>query len=273
MAWSMVGIHQNLRTELQYRNKAGYWISFLAFVAIYFYGFMFNDSTYDSTLNKYVYTAPKLTLASSVYYHLLFVSGLFFFITQFLLLIERKGENDYQNFLKLLRNGRLKSLWVEAPLWFSAAIAFAISMFVIMLIQGLGLNETSNFVMDVFHSRPRYRSHVEDPSTIETTISNTNIILCYISTLLLLARDIFFSRYLLYKTKFKNKLLVVAIYYVIMYWAIPGLFMVGNHDEYSMIGIFLPFYASVAWTSFFALLLQAGGAWWWHKYSFYEDAE
>lgn len=273
IAWSMIGIHQNLRTELQYRNKAGYWIAFLAFVAIYFYGFMFNEGEWDETLRKNIYHAPKMSFTTSMYYHLLFISGLFFGITQFLLLIERKAEDEYRSFIEQLRALQWRKLWVEAPLWFSSLFAFIVCLIAMILLQAFDMKELSNFVKDALHGRSRYALAAPENVNQAPTIGSLEVILCYASTLLLLLRDIFVTRYLLYKTKFKNRLLVIAIYYVIVYWAIPGLFMVGNGDEYNVIAVFLPFYAAFAWTSFIALGIQAGAAWWWHKYTFLNDSE
>lgn len=275
IAWSMIGIHQNLRTELQYRNKAGYWIAFLAFVAIYFYGFMFNEGEWDETLRKTIYHAPKMSFITSMYYHLLFISGLFFGITQFLLLIERKAEDEYRSFIEQLRALQWRKLWVEAPLWFSSLIAFILTIAAVIIIQTFNLSETGSFIRDALHAYPRYYGQAQDGSEMITAVevSKLSIILCLLSTILLLLRDVWVSRYLLYRTKFKNKLLVVALYYVIVYWAIPGLFMVGNNDEYSYIAVFLPFYSSVAWTSFIALGIQAAVSWWWYRYSLFNEAE
>jgi hypothetical protein len=60
--------------------------------------------------------------------------------------------------------------------------------------------------------------------------------------------------------------LVIALYYVIIYWAIPGLFMVGKESRnVNEIAVFIPYYASAAWTSFIAIGIQAIAAWWWHR--------
>lgn len=274
LAWSLIGIHQNLRTELQYRNKAGYWISFLGFIAIYFYGFMFNEGQWDETLRKTIYHSPNLSIASSIYYHSLFIAALFFGISQFLLLIERKGEDEYLSFIQLFKKLNWKSLLTEAPLWFSSSIAFVLSLAVIMIIQVVGLNDTPTFVREALHVYPRYYNvaplGVDMPAQIE--VSKLSILLCLISTAFLLLRDIFITRYCLYRTKFKNKLLVIALYYVILYWAIPGLFLVGNQEKNtSEIALFLPFYASAAWRSFIAIGIQAIAAWWWHRRSFSQE--
>ncbi len=266
VAWSLIGIHQNLRTELQYRNKAGYWIAFLAFVAIYFFGFMINDGEWNEVLRKNIYHAPNLSTATISYYHLLFIAALFFGITQFLLLVERKAEEEYKSFLSLLRKGQWKRLWIEAPLWFSSGIAFILTVKILLLIHILGIDETPDFTRSLLHVYPRFFNMDATDFTARINVSKLAVVLCFTSTILLLLRDVFFTRYLLYKSKFKNKLLVIALYYVIIYWAIPGLFMVGKEaSNVNEIAVFIPYYASAAWTSFIAIGIQAIAAWWWHR--------
>jgi hypothetical protein len=75
-------------------------------------------------------------------------------------------------------------------------------------------------------------------------------------------RDVFMTRTLLYRSKYKNKLLSLALYYALIYWAVPLLFMIGARQNVTAENYFLPFFRAVGWFSPVVLAGQALAACW-----------
>jgi hypothetical protein len=55
--------------------------------------------------------------------------------------------------------------------------------------------------------------------------------------------------------------LSIALYYALIYWAIPMLFMIGADQSVSAENYFLPFFRAVGWFSPVVLAGQALAAW------------
>jgi hypothetical protein len=84
----------------------------------------------------------------------------------------------------------------------------------------------------------------------------------YLAIVFLVLRDVFITRTLLYRSKYKNKLLSLALYYALIYWAVPLLFMIGARQNVTAENYFLPFFRAVCWFSPVVLAGQALVAWW-----------
>ena len=247
IGWSCIGIHQNLRKELQYRNTQFYWLAFLVFTGFYFYGFTSNFPIYSEDYSKTTYIAPEIYGLNAVYYHLALVSLVFFLLTQFLLLFERPSENDYTLFLQALRKGKFKKAWQNAPLWFSVVVGLTLSLLLLFALQISGL---------VKHQLPHiFRK-------LEILKYQHNFAWTYLAMVFLVLRDVFITRTLLYHSKYKNKLLSLALYYALIYWAVPLLFMIGARQNVTAENYFLPFFRAVGWFSPVVLAGQALVAWW-----------
>jgi hypothetical protein len=237
IGWSCIGIHQNLRKELQYRNTQIYWLAFLVFTGFYFYGFTSNFPIYSEEIYG----------LNAVYYHLALVSLVFFLLTQFLLLFERPSENDYTLFLQALRKGKFKNAWQNAPLWFSVVVGLTLSLLLLFALQISGL---------VKHQLPHiFRK-------LEILKYQHNFAWTYLAMVFLVLRDVFITRTLLYRSKYKNKLLSLTLYYTLIYWAVPLLFMIGAHQNVTAENYFLPFFRAVGWFSPVVIAGQALAAWW-----------
>ncbi|MEY4805299.1 MAG: hypothetical protein RL331_1825 [Bacteroidota bacterium] len=250
IGWSGIGIHQNLRKELQYRNTQNYWLAFLVFTGFYFYGITWNFPIYTEDYSNTTYIAPQIYGLNAVYYHLALVSLVFFLLTQFLLLFERPSENDYTLFLQALRKGQFKKAWQNAPLWFSVVLGLTLSLLLLFALQIAGL---------VKHQLPLIFRQ------LEVLQFQHNFAWSYLAMVFLVLRDIFMTRTLLYRSKYKNKLLSLALYYSLIYWAIPLLFMIGAHQKVTAENYFLPFFRAVGWFSPVVLAGQALVAWGLHR--------
>jgi hypothetical protein len=249
IGWCFIGIHQNLRKELQYRNNQKYWLAFLVFTGLYFYGFTWNMPIYTADYNT-SYIDPQLFGLNAVYYHMALVCLVFFLLTQFLLIFERPTENDYTLFLQALRKGQFKKTWHHAPLWFSVVLGLTLSLLLLFVLQIAGLAK---------HQLPRIFRELEILSY------KHNFAWSYLALIFLVLRDVFITRTLLYRSKYKNKILSLALYYALIYWAIPLLFMIVADQRVSAENYFLPFFRAVGWFSPVVLAGQAFAAWWLHK--------
>jgi hypothetical protein len=248
ITWSFIGIHQNLRKELQYRNSQKYWLAFLAFTGLYFYGFTWNLPIYTEDYGT-SYIDPQLLGLNAVYYHLALVCLVFFLLTQFLLIFERQTENDYTLFLQALRKGQFKKTWQHAPLWFSVALGLTLSLLLLFTLQIAGLAK---------HQLPRiFRA-------LEILSYQHNFAWSYLAMVFLVLRDVLMTRTLLYRAKYKNKVLSIVLYYALIYWALPLLFMIGADHRVTAENYFLPFFEAVGWFSPVVLAGQALAAWWLH---------
>jgi hypothetical protein len=246
ITWSFIGIHQNLRKELQYRNSQKYWLAFLAFTGLYFYGFTWNLPIYTEDYGT-SYIDPQLLGLNAVYYHLALVCLVFFLLTQFLLIFERQTENDYTLFLQALRKGQFKKTWQHAPLWFSVALGLTLSLLLLFTLQIAGLAK---------HQLPRiFRA-------LEILSYQHNFAWSYLAMVFLVLRDVLMTRTLLYRAKYKNKVLSIVLYYALIYWALPLLFMIGADHRVTAENYFLPFFEAVGWFSPVVLAGQALAAWW-----------
>jgi hypothetical protein len=245
-AWSFIGIHQNLRKELQYSNNQKYWLAFLVFTALYFYGFTWNIPIYSEDYSNTSYADPLLHGLNAVYYHLALVCLVFFLLTQFLLIFERHSENDYTLFLQALRKGQFKKTWQNAPLWFSVLLGLTLSLLLLFVLQIAGLAK---------HQLPRIFRELEILSF------QHNFAWSYLALIFLVLRDVLMTRTLLYRSKYKNKILSLALYYALIYWAIPLLFMIIGHQNVTAENYFLPFFRAVGWFSPVVLAGQALAAW------------
>lgn len=223
------------------------WLAFLVFTGIYFYGFTSNFPIYSEDYSKTTYIAPEIYGLNALYYHLALVSLVFFLLTQFLLLFERPSENDFTLFLQALRKGKLKKAWQNAPLWFSAVSGLIISLLSLFVLQISGV---------VGHQLPHIFRQ------LEILQFHHNFAWSYLAMVFLVLRDVFMTRTLLYRSKYKNKLLSLALYYTLIYWAAPLLFMIGAHQNVSAENYFLPFFRAVGWLSPVVLAGQALVAWW-----------
>lgn len=250
IGWSGIGIYQNLRKELQYRNTQNYWLAFLVFSGFYFYGITWNIPIYAEDYRDTTYVAPQIYGLNAVYYHLALVSLVFFLLTQFLILFERPSENDYTLFLQALRKGKFKKAWQNAPLWFSVVLGLILSLLMLFALQLAGL---------VKHQLPQIFRE------LEILQFQHNFAWSYLAMVFLVLRDIFMTRTLLYRSKYKNKLLSLALYYSLIYWAIPLLFMIGAHQKVTAENYFLPFFRAVGWFSPVVLAGQALVAWGLHR--------
>jgi hypothetical protein len=247
IGWSCIGIHQNLRKELQYRNTQNYWLAFLVFTGFYFYGFTSNFPIYSEDYSKTTYIAPDIYGLNALYYHLALVSLVFFLLTQFLLLFERPSENDYTLFLQALRKGKFKKAWQNAPLWFSAVSGLVLSLLLLFTLQ---ISEL------VRHQLPHIFRQ------LEILKYQHNFAWSFLAMVFLVLRDVFMTRTLLYRSKYKNKLLSLALYYALIYWAVPLLFMIGARQNVTAENYFLPFFRAVGWFSPVVLAGQALAACW-----------
>lgn len=250
IGWSYIGIHQNLRKELQYRNTQNYWLAFLVFTGFYFYGITWNFPIYAEDYRDTTYIAPQIYGLNAVYYHLALVSLVFFLLTQFLLLFERHSENDYTLFLQALRKGQFKKTWQNAPLWFSVVLGLTLSLLLLFALQIAGL---------VKHQLPLIFRQ------LEVLQFQHNFAWSYLAMVFLVLRDVLMTRTLLYRSKYKNKLLSLALYYSLIYWAVPLLFMIGAHQNVTAENYFLPFFRAVGWFSPVVLAGQALVAWGLHR--------
>lgn len=245
ITWSFIGIHQNLRKELQYRNSQKYWLAFLAFTGLYFYGFTWNLPIYTEDYGT-SYIDPQLLGLNAVYYHLALVCLVFFLLTQFLLIFERQTENDYTLFSQALRKGQFKKTWQHAPLWFSVALGLTLSLLLLFTLQIAGLAK---------HQLPRiFRA-------LEILSYQHNFAWSYLAMVFLVLRDVLMTRTLLYRAKYKNKVLSIVLYYALIYWALPLLFMIGADHRVTAENYFLPFFEAVGWFSPVVLAGQALAAW------------
>jgi hypothetical protein len=245
IGWCCIGIHQNLRKELQYRNSQNYWLAFLVFTGFYFYGFTSNFPIYSEDYSNTTYIAPEIYGLNAVYYHLALVSLVFFLLTQFLLLFERPSENDYTLFLQAFRKGKFIKAWQNAPLWFSVVASLILSLLLLFALQISGLVQLPL----IFRQ-------------LEILQFQHNFAWSYLAIVFLVLRDIFITRTLLYRSKYKNKLLSIALYYALIYWAVPLLFMIGARQNVTAENYFLPFFRAVGWFSPVVLAGQALVAWW-----------
>ncbi|MEN9700140.1 MAG: hypothetical protein RLZZ301_1338 [Bacteroidota bacterium] len=246
IVWSIIGVHQNLRTELQYKNNMGMWLAFLGFIVLFFLGFVVNEFRYeyaDGESYQRVFRAPSYNQITSSYIRLISVSLVFFCITQFLLVFERKSLTDYRHFLQLLRNRKLKALWVEAPLWLSSALFMSVLVGIMLVMKGMGFDEETKRIdapLSYFGANPYNLA----------------------AFLFLLLRDIYMTRFLLYKSTFKNTLMVFVVYYALLYWVIPFSFEINHRSE--LFALFWPTQEH-AMTSAQSLGIQALAAWLLHR--------
>jgi hypothetical protein len=249
IGWSFIGIHQNLRKELQYRNTQKYWLAFLVFTGLYFYGFTWNLPIYSADYDT-SYIDPQLLGLNAVYYHLALVCLVFFLLTQFLLIFERHSENEYALFLQALRKGQFTKTWQHAPLWFGVLLGLTLSLLLLFTLQITGLAK---------HQLPHiFRA-------LEILQYQHNFAWSFLALIFLVLRDVLMTRTLLYRSKYKNKILSMALYYALIYWAIPLLFMIISEQNIEAENYFLPFFRAVGWFSPVVLAGQALVAWGLHR--------
>jgi len=252
--WAVIGIHQNMRKELQYLNKPTYWLVFLLFVVCYFAGFTFNQVIWNpETYDDFRLIAPNIQGFEIIYYHLLLVTFILFFITQFLLLFERQAENDYTIFRRALRRGELKLSWQKAPLWLSAFLFLTAGLLILFGLRFLGWSAHKAPILlwgelDIIDAKGQY-------------------IWNYIAIIGLVLRDIWVSRTLLYTSTFRFKLISIAVYYALVYFALPIICDIKDNTS-GLLTFLWPFDGSTNWLAAVVIGFQAIAAWFWHKSSF-----
>jgi len=230
-AWAIVGVYRNMRTEMQYSNDSRVWVLFLIFIILFCYGFNGHRTAQLFTQNEEPYPVSAMgSFLEKITYIIFLLTG----ITSVLLVIERKGLADYKIFNNDLNTLNFRNLDYSAPLWLVSAL-FSLAMALVAVTTSFFYNPLDDF------------NGITRPAGIISSLflfhygqeaGHNYLPIFYVGTILLLARDIFVTRYLFYCTNFKNKMMSVLTYYFIVYMAFPRLFgMNGNPG----LGLFLPF--------------------------------
>ncbi len=248
LSWGVMGIYRNIRTELQYKNDSKVWLAFIVFVIIYCFGFSFHSEFTDGI---------NFSAFDVVFLKLNFVTYFLVSITSFLLLIERKNIVDYKMFVADFNSFNFKKLNFSSPLWLISGIVsglFLLALATLSLVHKPDSLASDNFkIFNLISDNKR-------------EFINQHLSFFYFGVLLLLIRDIFVTRFLLYCTNFKNNILIIVIYYAVMYAALP---MVFGANGGQLICLFYPIpFTGYSIASFISLAFQAALAFYIYRSSY-----
>ena len=251
LGWAIMGIYRNLRTELQYKNKSTAWNWFLLFIILYCFGFSINTNN-----NSFIDLAGSIHLTTSwlIFLKLNIVAYVLLSVLFFLILFEQKSLFDYKAFITDLKEKDFRKLNYSAPLWFITLIVTILFLAVLAVFSFfLPYKDSFDFISKSFSS------------SINTFIDNnpSAVFFLYFGTILLIIRDVLLTRYLVYCSNFKNKILATITYFVVVYLALPTLFNLNG------INLFLPIphHESIL-IPLISLLVQCGGAITFYKMNF-----
>jgi hypothetical protein len=261
-AWAIIGVQRNIRTELQYVNDSKAWYGFLFYLILFIVGFTINipyplynnfniigGTSWDNQMRE-----QPLSMFAILFIKLNVIFYAMTGITSFLLLIERKTPFDYKKFLTHLKSFSTQKLRYSAPLWYGSAMFTFATIFVLFILSLFG-NPVKEFNEKFFG--------LNGFNILHQSKTSFGTWMYYVCACFLLFRDIFATRALIYGTDFKNKILVVFLYYLIIYLALPLIF--GAHGN-PLLALFYP-YNEDGWAalSLVAIPLEALIAWFLHR--------
>ena len=195
-----------------------------------------------------------LTTSWLIFLKLNIVAYVLLSVLFFLILFEQKSLFDYKAFITDLKEKDFRKLNYSAPLWFITLIVTILFLAVLAVFSFfLPYKDSFDFISKSFSS------------SINTFIDNnpSAVFFLYFGTILLIIRDVLLTRYLVYCSNFKNKILATITYFVVVYLALPTLFNLNG------INLFLPIphHESIL-IPLISLLVQCGGAITFYKMNF-----
>ena len=235
LAWSILGLYRNFRTEYQYLNGSFVWIGFLAYLIVNQLGTSFGFNFLEQKI--------QFGISTRVFISCLYLIYLIGILSYAVLILEPKNFINWKKFLEGLKSRNWKQVNHHAPLWlltyviFWKVIIFTIGVWVIS-----GFGKIGNLPI------------------VSEALRNFGFSTWYVPFLLValplfMARDFSIMLYLHAAPRHKRALGATLLYLFILYILTPILLY--TIDAQKLIFLFLPFgeFAQLSWIS---ALIQTG---------------
>ncbi len=212
--WAIIGLHQVIRRELNYKNKSYLWILFLLTSSLVKTMVMMDGM--NKFFDNYLFVYFAILSVQSI--------GLFYL----LLLIEQNELSSLKILVRKIKEKNYTYLNFNAPLW---SITFP------FIVVGL-ITSWCLFDENIIKSNNSFAQKIIDSISIEVGINSLQTLSILLSLIFFIVRDFLIMLFLQISSKKKRIGAAFILYLFLLYVVFPGLTStLGNH---TILQIFIP---------------------------------